>query len=267
MVSVIIPTYKPGDYIYECLKAVCNQSFSKDDYEIVIVVNGCKEPFVENISSYLKKTLECNYQILQTDIPGVSNARNFGMEKATGEYLVFVDDDDIITNNYLSELYSVSSRNCIGCANSLSFHESIAKTQENFLTRAFLSNVGRPFDIFHYRQFLSPPVCKMIHRDIIGVARFPVTLKRSEDSVFCMSFAHRVTNMKLAATDCIYYIRLRTGSATRIKKNLSDYFVELLKIECAYLKIWVRNPLSLNVRFVASRFAAAIKNFYEYING
>ena len=58
MVSVIIPTYKPGDYIYECLKAVCNQSFSKDDYEIVIVVNGCKEPFVENISSYLKKTLE-----------------------------------------------------------------------------------------------------------------------------------------------------------------------------------------------------------------
>lgn len=81
MVSVIIPTYKPGDYIYECLKAVCNQSFSKDDYEIVIVVNGCKEPFVENISSYLKKTLECNYQILQTDIPGVSNARNFGMEK------------------------------------------------------------------------------------------------------------------------------------------------------------------------------------------
>ncbi len=52
-VSIIIPTYKPGNYIWSCLNSICRQTISKERIELVVVVNGCNEPYVGDIKRFL----------------------------------------------------------------------------------------------------------------------------------------------------------------------------------------------------------------------
>lgn len=264
-VSVIIPTYKPEDYIYECFESVCQQSLDGNQFEVIVIVNGCNEPYTSNIKNYFaSKLFPVSVTIQQTDVPGVSNARNMGIECSQGEFLTFVDDDDIISDNYLEELLKVSNRDCVGCSNSYTFYDDINVHDNNFLTEAFNACKGTHFDFYRYRKFLSPPVAKLLHRSIVDKERFPVNLSRSEDSVFCLKIARNIKDMKVASEACVYYIRKRQGSVTRRGRSLFQEIIILFKIEWAYLKIWLCHPFSYNLKFVLSRFMAAIKNFFVY---
>lgn len=263
-VSVIIPTYCPKDYIYECLDSVCNQTMNSNEYEVILVINGCIDPYVELIQKYIYQKKYKNIIVLQITEAGVSNARNIGIEKSSGEYITFVDDDDIISHNYLEELLSISGRFCVGCSNSFSFTNNIEIKKYNFLTLAFKSCQGLPFNHYRWRKFLSPPVGKLIHRDIIGIEKFPVSISRSEDSVFCLKISRNIKEMKLASETCVYYIRERVGSVTRRKRTISIETRALFNIELTYLMIWLKHPFSYNIKFIFSRFAAGFKNFIYY---
>lgn len=262
-ISVVVPSYKPGDYLWECLDSIYCQSFPSDQFEVVIVLNGCNEPYKSHIEEYISRhTDKCSFRLIQTDAPGVSNARNIGIENSRGEYLTFVDDDDIISESYFEELLKVSDRSTVGCSTSYYFEEDIHNVEDNFLSVAYNRVKDTKYDIYKYRQFLSPPVCKMIHRDIIGSDRFPINLRRSEDSVFCLRISENIKELKLAATSAIYYIRQRKGSATRNKVSIKDELSELCKIEIEYFRYWLSHLFSVNVKFMLSRILAGFRNSY-----
>ncbi|WP_458403095.1 glycosyltransferase family 2 protein [Methanobrevibacter sp.] len=105
-VSIIIPVYNCGEYIGPTLKSVINQDFS--GYEIIVIDDGSTDNSLEVINSTLK---DCGvkYKIIHQENSGVSVARNHGIDVAAGEYLVFVDGDDLISPNHLSELYNGKS--------------------------------------------------------------------------------------------------------------------------------------------------------------
>lgn len=266
-VSVIIPSYKPDIYILECLKSIKHQTLSKSEYEVIIILNGCNEPYYSNIQSDIKEIFgECdNIHFIQTDSPGVSNARNIGIDKAIGEYIAFIDDDDIVSDTYLEDLLNVSSPTCVGCSNSYAFYSNITEKRENFITKAFRQSINIPFSLYRYRQFLSPPVVKLIHRDIIGNIRFPVSLSKSEDSLFCFMISPRIKQMRLASNSAIYFQRLREGSAMRKKQSLWQIIREHFIIECKYIEIWLKKPVNYNLLFFLSRIAACGKNCMVYI--
>ena len=105
-ISVIIPTYKPQAYLWECLGSLCRQTFDKNAFEIILILNGCKEPYYAQIKEYISVNMSgCNVILLQTDTGGVSNARNIGLDIAKGEYITFIDDDDYVSSKYLECLY------------------------------------------------------------------------------------------------------------------------------------------------------------------
>lgn len=263
-ISVIIPSYKPGAYLWECLDSVYNQTFQGAQYEVVIVLNGCNEPYKTQIEEYISgHTDKCVFRLIQTDTPGVSNARNIGIENCKGEYLTFVDDDDIISESYLEELMKVSDRNTVGCCTSYNFEENISDNEENFLSVAYNRVKNTKYSIFRYRQFLSPPFCKLIHRDIIGNDRFPINLRRSEDSVFCLKISGKIKELKLADPSAIYYYRQRKGSATNGNVSVKDELSELRKIEAEYLKYWITHIFSGNNLFILSRIAAGLRTSYR----
>ena len=73
LVSVIIPTYKPGAYLQECIESICQQTIAKEVFELIIVLNGCDEPYRSNINTFLAKCQgNINVRVLQTDQPGVT---------------------------------------------------------------------------------------------------------------------------------------------------------------------------------------------------
>lgn len=258
-ISVIIPTYKPGRYIHNCLLSLSEQTVDKALYEIILILNGCKDPYKDYLDLLCKTHLSDNIvRILYVESAGVSNARNIGIETARGEYICFVDDDDFVSPNYLEALLSVSSSSCVGCSNSLSFSTEKDKLEPNFLTKHYSKSKGKNYSQLQYRGFLSPPYAKMIHRSIIASSRFDTSLKYSEDSVFCFDIAKRIASMKL--TDSFYYINVREGSVTRRGYKFSKRLIQLLLIEVKYIEIYLKSPLSYNILFLFSRMAGAVRN-------
>jgi Glycosyltransferases, probably involved in cell wall biogenesis len=89
------------------LDSIVNQSYK--DYEVIIVNDGTKDNSVEIINKYLKKY--DNFKLFNKENGGVSSARNYGLEKATGEYVIFIDPDDLITNNFFDKLITMTNIN------------------------------------------------------------------------------------------------------------------------------------------------------------
>ena len=102
-VSVIIPVYNCDEYVGTTLESVINQDF--DSYEIIVIDDGSTDNSLEIINATLKDC-EIPYKVVHQENGGVSVARNHGIKISSGEYLVFVDADDYITENHLSELYN-----------------------------------------------------------------------------------------------------------------------------------------------------------------
>ena len=102
-VSVIVPVYNSCEYIGATLDSIINQDFS--GFELIVVDDGSTDNSLEIIKEKLSKST-ISYEIIHQENAGVSCARNAGIEKATGDYLVFVDSDDYITGNHLSQLYN-----------------------------------------------------------------------------------------------------------------------------------------------------------------
>ncbi len=102
-ISVIIPVYNCEEYIGNTLKSVINQDFK--DFEIIVIDDGSTDNSLEVINETLKAS-GARYKVIHQENGGVSVARNHGIDVSSGEYLVFVDGDDFIMPNHLSELYN-----------------------------------------------------------------------------------------------------------------------------------------------------------------
>ena len=79
-ISVIIPTYKPQAYLWECLDSMVAQTFPKEEFEVILVLNGCSEPYKRDIEQYISPKMgSMHVQFIHTEEGGVSNARNMGI--------------------------------------------------------------------------------------------------------------------------------------------------------------------------------------------
>ncbi len=101
-VSVIVPVYNCEEYIGKTLDSIINQDF--DSFEIIVIDDGSTDGGLEVINDKLKD-VEIPNEIIHQENAGVSVARNRGIDASKGNYLVFVDADDYVSPNHLSELY------------------------------------------------------------------------------------------------------------------------------------------------------------------
>ena len=100
--SIIIPMYKVEKYIEKCLLSTQNQDVDKNEYEIIVVNDGSPDKsfaIAEKLASKYG-----NIHVFSKENGGLSSSRNFGISKAQGEYIFFLDSDDWITENCLGVL-------------------------------------------------------------------------------------------------------------------------------------------------------------------
>ena len=105
-VSLIIPVYNVENYIEKCLDSVINQTLKY--MEIIIVNDGSKDSSKQKIEKYLKKYPTIKY--LEKENGGLSDARNYGMPYATGEYVAFLDSDDYVEKTMYEEMYNLGKK-------------------------------------------------------------------------------------------------------------------------------------------------------------
>ena len=101
VVSIIVPVYRTEAYIKDCMKSIAGQTFK--DFEVIIVDNNTDDKAIEFAQEVLKAN-DINFKIVTEVEQGQNHAKNKGIEVATGEWLVFVDSDDMISPFYLERL-------------------------------------------------------------------------------------------------------------------------------------------------------------------
>ena len=101
-VSIIVPVYNVEEYLARCLDSLVNQSLK--DIEIIVVNDGSPDNSQKIIDNYCKKYKNIISFIKENG--GLSDARNFGIEKAQGEYIAFLDSDDYVTIDMYMEMYN-----------------------------------------------------------------------------------------------------------------------------------------------------------------
>ena len=261
-VSVIIPSYMPGDYLFECLNSLVRQTLNFASFEILVVLNGPQQPYWDEILLYIGSYK--NIRLFYTEVVGVSNARNVGIQNSCGEYICFVDDDDVVSSTYLESLLKFANPSTISMSNVYSFKENIIERGQNFFICKKLKNKSKyeTASFYECRSFLAFPVAKMIHRQIIGSQRFNSKFKNGEDALFITSLTDNFSHIKFTADDAVYYVRERVGSASRKKIEKKDLIKDSFSLIKAYIEVYLSHPFRYSLLLFLSRIPGVIKNAY-----
>lgn len=102
-VSIIVPVYNVQDYVLRCLESLGRQKYK--DIEIIIVDDGSTDSSGEICDKFAKNDKRA--KVFHKNNGGLSDARNYGIKKASGELVAFVDSDDYVENNYVGRMIEV----------------------------------------------------------------------------------------------------------------------------------------------------------------
>ncbi len=126
LISIIIPVYNTQDYVLNALESVRKQTYS--NYEAIIINDGSTDDSPNRIKKYIEDKPKFHYYSQKNG--GVSNARNKGLKEAHGEYICFLDSDDILSPYFLEYMfkaikeYNVQTAGCNCCSNKDDFQEN-----------------------------------------------------------------------------------------------------------------------------------------------
>ena len=109
ILSIIIPLYNCEKYIKQCLDTIFRQEMNESDFEVIVIDDGSKDSGYSLASEYAKR--HQNILVIKQENQGVACARNNALEKATGDYVTFVDADDMLVSGSLSTLIKIAVEN------------------------------------------------------------------------------------------------------------------------------------------------------------
>lgn len=264
-ISVIVPTYRPGDYLWDCLLSLVEQTLSKDEYEVILVLNGCGEPYASQICSFLDAHLQgMHMRFIRVAEGGVSNARNVAIEAAEGEYMTFIDDDDYVSPTYLQELLETASDDTVAISNTHAFKDGEPDVFLPYrISDEFKRNSGKSCStILSAKKYFSGPCMKLFPRSMIGTRRFDVRFRNGEDSIFMFLISDRIENVAFTSEDAVYYRRIREGSAVTSRRSLWQRIQNAMRMSWQYVRIYASAPAKYNFLFFVTRILGSVKGIF-----
>ena len=104
--SIIVPVYNVEQYIRPCMESIFRQGLNDSEFELILVNDGTQDNSFNVISDIIES--HHNIRIIEQDNFGPSIARNNGIKIAKGQYLMFVDSDDLLINNSITKLLEIA---------------------------------------------------------------------------------------------------------------------------------------------------------------
>lgn len=207
MISVIIPIYKAEAYLKECLLSVQKQTYA--DFEVICVNDGSPDKSADICLEFINK--DSRFILINQDNGGVSSARNRALKEAKGEYVCFVDSDDIIEPHFLATLLSQSKNGAFAvCSYSRDINLLTSKATKcvEYDAKEFIRHILDE-SIEH------PNICMMLFKNSIIQSQnldFTLGCIRNEDTEFYMKYL--VNEDKVIVSDYKgYYYRDNENSA------------------------------------------------------
>lgn len=276
--SIIIPVFNGEKYLKDCLKSIYNQYESIPfTFETIIVDDGStdnSDVIYQKYSSIYK-----NISYFKNTNHGVSYSRNYGIDKAKGKYLLFVDCDDMLNENWFSKLNLVNDFDYIYMSR---YFEDDMKTKAN------IKRIVSYITTYNNENIrISGPYSKLFRTEFIknNNIRFDEKIINGEDMLFCLEATVKAKKY-LLEKNSIYIVRHNKYSATsnfngkiinsemifndNIKKVLEpcgfyNEYIEKYSFLTSIRAIAIRLGSLNSIRLSKHYFVEIIKNpFYKY---
>lgn len=264
-VSVIIPVYNAENYIDQCVRSVLAQTFT--DFELLLIDDGSTDGSGIICDNFVQK--DTRIKVFHKANSGVSSARNQGLESAMGEWIVFLDSDDVIEAQYLEHLL----------LNVLSFHSDFAtsrliearKTKE-YENRTYENLDG--FKTFFENCDYHPIGGKIFNKSILDAKniRFHQDIKQGEDTLFIKEYILHCKRVSTTSYRGYCYRESNTAtkcfplqnSLERIKldKELDQKYFELHQKQL--IKPFVNDRLSIIDYAILACLKFSTKNNFKH---
>lgn len=219
--SIVIPVYNGANFIKNCIESIAKQDNGKID--LVIVNDGSTDKTEE-----ICRDLEIQYPFityLNKENGGVSSARNLALNVVKGEYVWFVDADDCITDDAISELFKVETD--LAVFNFVQLYEN-AKKQVGLVAENFdcmLTSMDEFFKDYIFAYKLNNALWNKIFKVSIireNALRFNEKVKIGEDYLFALGYYKKIRDIHFSQSS-IYQYYINMGGAMKSKNK--DAFI------------------------------------------
>ena len=216
MISVIVPVYNVEEYLEKCLESIQHQTYT--DIEVILVNDGSTDSSKEICERFCQ--VDSRFRLINQENQGQSVARNRGVKESVGQYIMFVDSDDVINTNVLEVLlpYMKTDVDIVECR--------MTRNKEDFFlnrtsTIVFEGNAKEAIlNCIEFKEVKFCPVTKLYTREI--VEKIPFLEGYIYEDVFTgINYLKHIR--KIVVVDYIgYYYRVRANSTMTQSFNEKD---------------------------------------------
>ena len=212
-ISVIVPVYNVEAYLERCVESILQQTYTH--FELILINDGSTDSSGQ-ICDHLASQYE-NIKVYHIENAGVSNARNMGIQLATGSWVTFIDSDDFVTQDYLATLASAVEGVNVGFAIAPLHHI------KNGIVTDLPSHSGKT-ELWSTEETMKEllmttrtsffPVAKLFKRDLLADEKFNTNYHLAEDALFLTELLLKTRCSCVFIDKPVYYYDHREGSAT-----------------------------------------------------
>ena len=212
-ISVIVPVYNVEAYLERCVESILQQTYAH--FELILINDGSTDSSGQ-ICDHLASQYE-NIKVYHIENAGVSNARNMGIQLATGSWVTFIDSDDFVTQDYLATLASAAEGLNVGFVIASLHHI------KNGIVTDIPSHSGKT-ELWSTEETMKEllmttrtsffPVAKLFKRDLLADEKFNTNYHLAEDALFLTELLLKTRCSSVFIDKPVYYYDHREGSAT-----------------------------------------------------
>ena len=212
-ISVIVPVYNVEAYLERCVESILQQTYAH--FELILINDGSTDSSGQ-ICDHLASQYE-NIKVYHIENAGVSNARNMGIQLATGSWVTFIDSDDFVTQDYLATLASAAEGLNVGFVIAPLHHI------KNGIVTDLPSHSGKT-ELWSTEETMKEllmttrtsffPVAKLFKRDLLVDEKFNTNYHLAEDALFLTELLLKTRCSSVFIDKPVYYYDHREGSAT-----------------------------------------------------
>ncbi len=227
--SIIVPVYNTEKYLPRCIKSILNQSYN--NFELILIDDGSNDSSGEICDRY--KALDNRISVIHQASSGVSNARNVGLELASGSVICFCDADDVYDDDALRIVAQTFQKNP-SCKIVISGFNRVRNgfIRQKKLCKNQIWSFKKLTNHVLYDEGISGSVCnKFFKQEILVGEFFDENISMCEDMHFVMKALTKLNFEKsIVITDCLYNYFDNSQSATHSVDRLFNHNNELLYI-------------------------------------
>ena len=254
-VSVIVPVYNVYDYLDKCLDSLVKQTLK--EIEIIVVNDGSPDNSEEIIKRYAKEYPE-KIKAYKKENGGLSDARNYGIKKATGEYIGFVDSDDYVSTDMYQKLYdkAISDKLDIVLCDTINLYED----GKEILVK---SNLKYTDDVVK-NYLLSPPMAwlRLYKRELFNDLEFKkgIYYEDLELTPRMVKYTKKIGFLE----EGLYYYLQRVGSIMK-QKEFNNKLLDIFSVlEVNKKNLGKEYPDEIQFMYITHLLRTATLRFLEY---